>query len=168
LPAACIATTSACVLDLDLTTCIAEDQDFNADGRAGDGAWAHGGGGVLGGAGGKAHQLFSYSAAAIVLWFDTDFSARFCKDTPVVLSTAPTAHWVQTVLPLPAAVPLAAAGSAREGGATARIVGCLSMARSHSKHRQLDISVEYCGQDAAGEPVTGQQVAVFSLDVIGG
>jgi protein arginine N-methyltransferase 3 len=125
---------------------------------------------VLEAAAGASTSGSARDIAAIVLWFDTDFSARFCKDTPVVLSTAPTApvtHWVQTVLPLPAAVPLAAAGSAGEGGAAARIVGRLSMARSHSKHRQLDISVEYCGQGAAGEPVTGQQVAVFSLDVIG-
>ena len=36
----------------------------------------------------------------VVVWFDTEFSARFCKDRPVVLSTsphAPATHWAQTL-----------------------------------------------------------------------
>ena len=40
---------------------------------------------------------------AFVLWFDTDFSARFCKDRAVKLSTSPytpQTHWCQTVLVL--------------------------------------------------------------------
>lgn len=37
----------------------------------------------------------------IVLWFDTDFSPRFCRETPVVLSTTPhrpPTHWQQVLL----------------------------------------------------------------------
>lgn len=40
---------------------------------------------------------------AFVLWFDTDFSLRFCKEHPVKLSTSPytpQTHWCQTVLVL--------------------------------------------------------------------
>ena len=36
----------------------------------------------------------------MVVWFDTEFSARFCAERPVVLSTsphAPATHWAQTL-----------------------------------------------------------------------
>ena len=36
----------------------------------------------------------------LVVWFDTEFSARFCAERPVVLSTsphAPATHWAQTL-----------------------------------------------------------------------
>lgn len=36
----------------------------------------------------------------MVVWFDTEFSARFCTERPVVLSTsphAPATHWAQTL-----------------------------------------------------------------------
>ena len=39
----------------------------------------------------------------VVLWFDVEFSARFCRQQPVVLSTSPygpQTHWAQTVLAL--------------------------------------------------------------------
>lgn len=51
--------------------------------------------------------------AAIVLWFDTAFSQRHCREAPVVLSTsvyAPPTHWVQTVLLLKEPVVLAVPG----------------------------------------------------------
>lgn len=37
----------------------------------------------------------------VVLWFDTGFTDRFCKENPTVLSTSPytpPTHWAQTVL----------------------------------------------------------------------
>lgn len=40
------------------------------------------------------------SCVGLVVWFDTEFSARFCKEAPVVLSTSPDApptHWAQTL-----------------------------------------------------------------------
>lgn len=40
---------------------------------------------------------------AIVIWFDVEFSQRFCPQKPVALSTSPMTdqtHWAQTVLPL--------------------------------------------------------------------
>ena len=39
----------------------------------------------------------------MVIWFDVEFSRRFCSQQPVTLSTSPFAaptHWAQTVLPL--------------------------------------------------------------------
>lgn len=36
---------------------------------------------------------------SLVLWFDTPFTERFCKEKPVMLSTSPhleQTHWVQT------------------------------------------------------------------------
>jgi protein arginine N-methyltransferase 3 len=37
----------------------------------------------------------------LVVWFDTGFTERFCKDKPVLLSTSPHSprtHWSQTIL----------------------------------------------------------------------
>ena len=81
-----ILTDSVEVKTLDLATCSARDTDFTSEF-------------VL---------HFSEAAAAagtpchaIVLWFDTHFSARFCAEHPVTLSTSPhepPTHWAQTVL----------------------------------------------------------------------
>ena len=41
----------------------------------------------------------------VVVWFDTEFSARFCAQAPVVLSTSPHSaptHWAQTLFPFKA------------------------------------------------------------------
>lgn len=38
---------------------------------------------------------------SVVLWFDVEFSARFCAEHPVTLSTDPSTqqtHWVQSLL----------------------------------------------------------------------
>jgi hypothetical protein len=50
-----------------------------------------------------------------VLWFDTLFSERFCKEHPVELSTSPNApltHWLQTVQLLKQPVLMAPAATA--------------------------------------------------------
>jgi hypothetical protein len=91
--------------------------------------------------------------AALVLWFDVEFSARFCKEHPVTLSTsphAPVTHWAQALLPLASPVTL----SPGQG------LSCrLSMARSRARHRSLDISLEY---SAPG----GAKVArIYSMEV---
>lgn len=47
---------------------------------------------------------------ALAVWFDVDFSQRFCPDQPVVLETSPRApptHWAQTLLTLRQPVDLA-------------------------------------------------------------
>lgn len=49
----------------------------------------------------------------VVVWFDVEFSKRFCMDTPVVLSTsprAPSTHWSQTILTFREPILLARAG----------------------------------------------------------
>jgi protein arginine N-methyltransferase 3 len=81
--------------------------------------------------------------SCLVLWFDTLFTERFCRDHPVVLSTSPLAeptHWAQAVLPL--SMPVVVGG---EGGESSnnKLRGRLSMARRRGRHRALDISLEY-------------------------
>jgi len=70
---------------------------------------------------------FNLRRYSVVLWFDTAFSARFCADEAVVLSTSPFAratHWAQTMMHFPEPVALipqsgAAATAAAAAGATA-------------------------------------------------
>lgn len=78
------------------------------------------------------------TVTALAVWFDVEFSSRFCA-TPTVLSTAPGSprtHWEQLVLPLKEAVQVAAGD----------VLRCrLSMARGQ-QHRTLDIAAELAGQ----------------------
>ena len=75
---------------------------------------------------------------ALAVWFDVEFSARFCA-TPTVLSTAPGSprtHWEQLVLPLREPIDVVAGD----------VLQCrLSMARGQ-QHRTLDIAAEVAGQ----------------------
>ena len=93
---------------------------------------------------------------ALVLWFDTLFSERFCKEHPVELSTSPNApltHWVQTVLLLKQPVLMApAATAAGAPGLAVALTGQVSMARSKQTHRSLDIALRYTPQYADGAP----------------
>ena len=78
-------TDSVEVKTLDIASCSARDTDFTTEFQL---RFTGGGGG-----GGACH--------ALVLWFDTHFSARFCREHPVTLSTSPhqpPTHWAQTVL----------------------------------------------------------------------
>ncbi|GBF96074.1 arginine N-methyltransferase-like [Raphidocelis subcapitata] len=96
--------------------------------------------------------------SCVVVWFDAEFSARFCRERPVRLSTAPDAaptHWMQAVLPLRAPVAL-------EAGA--RLACRLSMARSPARHRALDVSLEY---GAAGGAPGAREAVSFSMEVGG-
>jgi protein arginine N-methyltransferase 3 len=134
-PASALATRPAALHRMDLATMAPRDQDFTAEVvmAAQEPASAEGGGAAVAPA----------AVSCVVLWFDVEFSARFCAQRPVVLSTSPAAeqtHWVQAVLPLKAPLELPA------GGALAARV---SMARSPARHRALDVSLEY-GVLAAG------------------
>lgn len=138
---------------MDLATMTADQQDFTvtfqltAAAAAGDSS---------------SSDSSSVTVSAIILWFDVEFSERFCKDHPVTLSTAPSAevtHWAHAVLPLQAPIKLATSAAAAAGGGSVlpSSVGCrLSMARSRSKHRSLDISLE-----------VGSQARVYSMEVTG-
>ena len=106
---------SAVVKAFDLTTMAATDVDFH----------------------GEFELAVQCSGAchALVLWFDTAFSERFCAEMPLTLSTSPWAkqtHWVQTVFLLDAAIDV------KSGE---RLRGRCSFANS-GKHRSLDISFE--------------------------
>ncbi len=101
---------------------------------------------------------------AIVLWFDTEFSPRFCKEQSVVLTTSPHApqtHWYQTVLQL--RQPLAAqhsAGAQQPGQAI--LQGRISCARG-GEHRCLDISLECVGLDSKGQSIGEPQTQLYSI-----
>jgi type I protein arginine methyltransferase len=121
-----LCTEGVLVKSLDVATMTAEDQDFTAEFTLRPGAGPR-----------ECH--------ALVLWFDTLFTDRFCKEAPQELPTGPEApptHWAQTVLVLPRTVTLAPAVANAQGAAVA-LQGRISMARRAGRHRTLDISVEY-------------------------
>ncbi len=86
---------------------------------------------------GDEHRQNDETCSSFVIWFDTEFSSRFCAETPVVLDTSSSSkptHWAQTVLPLKNHIRLSDCDM---------IKGRISMSRQESVHRSLDISVEY-------------------------
>jgi type I protein arginine methyltransferase len=113
------------VKEFDLPTMRASDADFHADfelvaSKSGD-------------------------CRALVLWFDTLFTKRFCSDAPCVLSTSPLekqTHWMQTVFVLRDAIPLSAGQ---------KLCARCSFAKS-GKHRSIDISFELERQGEDGKP----------------
>ncbi len=108
------------------------------------------------------------TCGAIVLWFDTLFSDRYCKEAPQELPTGPygtPTHWAQTVLELPVPVEMAPAAAGVPGAAVA-LKGRLSMARRSERHRTLDISLEYAPVQADGS-VGETRVQLFSMGVGG-
>ena len=88
----------------------------------------------------------------IVLWFDTGFTNRFCKEKPVILSTSPfltPTHWSQTIFTFEEPIAMAKEGSTPASSALAGTYECpATMLRSRisivraSEHRSIDISVE--------------------------
>ncbi|KAL6548558.1 Protein arginine N-methyltransferase 3 [Orobanche gracilis] len=95
----------------------------------------------------------------LVLWFETGFTKRFCRDNPVVLSTSPydpNTHWAQTILtfrePIGMAsnkLPPAAAVGGNECLADVRIQSRISVVRA-PQYRCIDISVELTGIGSDG------------------
>lgn len=88
----------------------------------------------------------------MVLWFDTAFTGRFCKEMPCVLSTSPycpKTHWSQTIFtfnePIAMATSTSGSGDAAAVGTgkcpAVRIRTRLSIARAQV-HRSIDISLE--------------------------
>jgi protein arginine N-methyltransferase 3 len=149
--AADLVTESVRVKTLDLVTMKAEDQDFSS-----------------------AFTLSSPSesssvstCSSVVIWFDTEFSSRFCMEFPVVLSTSvasQTTHWVQTVLVLEEPVPLMGRGGASAGVKAAPCInGRLSMVRDKRKHRSLDISLEYKAELSDGTVI--QKTTLYTMSV---
>ncbi|CAG9465853.1 unnamed protein product [Pedinophyceae sp. YPF-701] len=95
---------------------------------------------------------------SIVLWFETAFSERFCKQKQVVLDTSPhepPTHWAQTVLLLRERIELPPDGA---------LAGTLSVAEDPGEARSLQIALQ-CGLEAAG-PKQPQQVMSYKMSIV--
>ncbi|KAJ0531102.1 putative methyltransferase transcription factor C2H2 family [Helianthus annuus] len=88
----------------------------------------------------------------VVLWFETSFTSRFCKEAPTVLSTSPytpPTHWAQTLLTLNEPISLtskmlttkSSAMVGSEVNPAVKIGARISIARG-VEHRSIDISLE--------------------------
>ena len=108
----------------------------------------------------------------IVLWFETGFTSRFCKETPVVLSTSPygpKTHWSQTIFTFQEPIAMtwakcisgAAAAVGTKDSPVVRIRPRISIARS-SHHRSIDISMETTGICSDGRK-RSWPVQIFNL-----
>ncbi|KAE8684334.1 putative protein arginine N-methyltransferase 3 [Hibiscus syriacus] len=100
------------------------------------------------------------SCYGVVLWFDTGFTSRFCKEMPTVLSTSPhtpKTHWSQTILTFREPISIASREFAAEGSADVGTDACpaskillrISIARG-TQHRCIDISLEAAGVSPNG------------------
>lgn len=91
----------------------------------------------------------------VVLWFDTGFTSRFCKESPAVLSTSPytpKTHWSQTILTFKEPIAITSKTSATnksarvgtEASPAVKVHLRLSIVRA-PEHRSIDISLETTG-----------------------
>ncbi|XP_010271760.1 PREDICTED: probable protein arginine N-methyltransferase 3 [Nelumbo nucifera] len=91
----------------------------------------------------------------VVLWFETGFTSRFCKEVPTVLSTSPYSpetHWYQTIFTFREPIAMASGkpecnGMAEIGTETCpamKIQSRISIVRAE-QHRCIDISLETVG-----------------------
>ena len=144
-----IVTTSHRFLRLDLCTCTEADLSFTADFQL---------------TCPSRHQ--SVACSGLALWFDTEFSARFCGQ-PVNLTTSPFAqetHWVQTMLFFNETVFLLGEGA--KGGSGAAPVGAaigserrpahglrgtLQVTQGKEDHRALEVVLQFT-------PYSGEEV----------
>ncbi|XP_059650567.1 probable protein arginine N-methyltransferase 3 [Cornus florida] len=95
------------------------------------------------------------SCYGVVLWFETSFTSRFCKETPTVLSTSPytpATHWSQTILTFQEPITMASGKpSAADSSAAIGTDACpavkilLRVSIARSSGRSIDISLETAG-----------------------
>ena len=140
-----IGTTETEILRLDLCKCSVKDTEFSAEFKLD--------------ALEDATKDQSQTIYGIVLWFDTEFSSRFCRENPVVLSTSPKepkTHWVQTALHFPE--PLVLDNTSASG-----IKGRISMAKSTEHVRGYDISLESYPIDPSGKACGKVQTRLYRL-----
>ena len=140
-----IGTTETEILRLDLCKCSVKDTEFSAEFKLD--------------ALEDATKDQSQTVYGIVLWFDTEFSSRFCRENPVVLSTSPKepkTHWVQTALHFPE--PLVLDNTSASG-----IKGRISMAKSTEHVRGYDISLESYPIDPSGKACGKVQTRLYRL-----
>ena len=140
-----IGTTETEILRLDLCKCSAKDTEFSAEFKLD--------------ALKEATTDQPQTIYGIALWFDTEFTSRFCRENPVILSTSPKepkTHWVQTALHFPEPVVL-------DNAATSGIKGRISMAKSKEHVRGYDISLESCPVDQSGKACGKVQTRLYRL-----
>uniref|UniRef100_A0A0A8Y1H4 Probable protein arginine N-methyltransferase 3 n=1 Tax=Arundo donax TaxID=35708 RepID=A0A0A8Y1H4_ARUDO len=108
----------------------------------------------------------------IVLWFDTGFTVRFCKEKPVVLSTSPFStptHWSQTIFTFEEPIAMAKEEYLLSSSASVGTDECpavmirsrISIVRA-SEHRSIDISFETTAISSDGRK-RGWPVQIFNL-----
>ena len=139
-----IGTTETEILRLDLCKCSVKDTEFSAEFKLD--------------ALEDATKDQSQMICGIVLWFDTEFSSRFCRENPVILSTSPKepkTHWVQTALHFPEPLVLDTSASG--------IKGRISMAKSTEHVRGYDISLESYPIDPSGKACGKVQTRLYRL-----
>ncbi|KAJ4978935.1 hypothetical protein NE237_009715 [Protea cynaroides] len=96
----------------------------------------------------------------VVLWFETGFTSRFCKEMPIVLSTSPYSpktHWSQTIFTFREPIAMASGKHDTDGMAAVGTEACpvvriqsrISIARA-VQHRSIDISLETMGISSDG------------------
>ncbi|KAL6596932.1 hypothetical protein ACP70R_047066 [Stipagrostis hirtigluma subsp. patula] len=108
----------------------------------------------------------------IVLWFDTGFTGRFCKENPVILSTSPFStptHWSQTIFTFEEPIAMTKEESLVGSSASVGTDECPAMTiRSRisivraSEHRSIDISVETTAVSSDGRQ-RSWPVQIFNL-----
>ena len=185
-----VCTTDGVVKYLDLATMSALDTEFSSDtvlvvARA-DGIRGDENDDVVKAGGGRGatgltqrdpdpspdHDTEPIMCHGVVVWFDTSFSERFCKEKPVVLSTSPHSertHWAQTMLHFSEPVALVPHGSFWWGKDQPKrgLVGTrtnpakginirigMAKCKEEERARGLDISLEYEPVSADGTPGT--------------
>ncbi|KAI3790614.1 hypothetical protein L2E82_03786 [Cichorium intybus] len=99
----------------------------------------------------KSSQSTITKCYGIVVWFETSFTSRFCKEAPTVLSTSPytpSTHWAQTLLTFREPISLGSKALANDSlpvGSDAspavNINSRISIVRG-VEHRTIDISLE--------------------------
>ncbi|KAL2613108.1 hypothetical protein R1flu_024800 [Riccia fluitans] len=112
----------------------------------------------------------------LVIWFDTGFTSRFCKEKSVNLSTSPHSpktHWAQTLLTFKEPIALCREDRAMQHGSWDKdavgsekfpaytIGGRISIARSF-RYRSIDISLE-TNAFGAGGAVKSWPVQMFDI-----
>ena len=91
----------------------------------------------------------------VLLWFETGFTSRFCREAPSVLSTSPytpKTHWSQTILTFREPIAMGCEKATTDKVAAigtdvcpaAKIDLRISIVRS-TEHRSIDISLEAFG-----------------------
>lgn len=108
----------------------------------------------------------------VVLWFETGFTSRFCREAPTILSTSPftpKTHWSQTILTFREPIAMAAGKphAKKSGGVgtdACPVSGIhlrISIGRG-AKHRSIDISLETSGVAGDGRKHSWP-VQIFNL-----